>query len=163
MNGKHDLLAGRLRATGFAREQPRRPPHHKELPYRPQALVGQRILPPMQAAAVLASSIMRNTGLMGSIGAVRRKLRAVTAVVADSGATEPEKANAETLKARLEQRLSEAGAPAGDWTDNLFRLGRRAKEISESVSPELPKGDWTDHAHRLGKGVRRGYKKWLSQ
>jgi hypothetical protein len=84
-------------------------------------------------------------------------------VVEDSGATEHERANAEALKTRLEQRLREAGAPAGDWTDKAFRLGRWAKEMRKSASPASPKGDWTDHAHRLGKALRRGYKKWLSE
>src|SRR6516225_6491864 len=69
-------------------------------------------------AAVLGSPTMRISGLMGSVEAVRRKLRAVTSVVEDRSATEHEKANAAALKARLEQRLKDAGAPAGDWTDN---------------------------------------------
>jgi hypothetical protein len=98
----------------------------------------------------------------GSVEAVRRKLRAVTAMVKDAGATEPEKANAAALKARLEQRLREAGAPAGDWTDNVFRLGRRIKAIGKSTAPASPKGDWTDNALRLGKALRRSYKKWSS-
>jgi hypothetical protein len=53
------------------------------------------------------------TGLMGPMEAVRRKLRALAAVAGDAGATEHERATAKALKARLEQRLSEAGAPAG--------------------------------------------------
>ena len=101
------------------------------------------------------------SGLIGSVGAIRRKLRALSAVVEDTGATEHERANAAALKARLEQRLREAGSPAGDWTDNAFRLGRLAKQIRQSASPASPKGDWTDNAHRLGKAFRRGYKKWL--
>jgi predicted trehalose synthase len=101
-------------------------------------------------------------GFIGSVGALRRKLRALASVAEDAGATAPEKANAQALKKRLEQRLREAGAPAGDWTDNAFRLGRWAKEMRKSTSPAAPKGDWTDNAHRLGKAVRRGYKKWLS-
>jgi hypothetical protein len=105
---------------------------------------------------------MRINAIMGSIEAVRRKLRAVTAVAKDAGATKHEKANAAALKSLLEQRLREAGAPAGDWTDNIFRLGRRTKVLSQSVSPALPKGDWTDHALRLGKALRLGYKKWSS-
>ena len=79
---------------------------------------------------------MRIDGLIGSLEGVRRKLRAVGAVVEDRGATEHERANAEVLKARLEQRLREVGAPTGDWTDNAFRLG---------------------------KALRRGYKRWLSE
>jgi hypothetical protein len=106
---------------------------------------------------------MHISGLIGSVGAIRRKLRALTAVVEDTGATEHERANAAALKTRLEQRLREAGSPAGDWTDNAFRLGRWAKGIRKSASPDPPKGDWTDNAHRLGKAVRRGFKRWLSQ
>jgi hypothetical protein len=106
---------------------------------------------------------MHISGLIGSVGAIRRKLRALTAVVEDTGATEHERANAAALKTRLEQRLREAGSPAGDWTDNAFRLGRWAKEMRKFASPDSPKGDWTDNAHRLGKAVRRGYKRWLSE
>ena len=105
---------------------------------------------------------MRIDAVLGSIEAVRRKLRAVTAVAGDAGATEHEKANAAALKTRLEQQLREAGAPAGDWTDALFRLGRRTTVLSKSVSPASPKEDWTDHALWLGKTLRRGYKKWSS-
>jgi hypothetical protein len=104
---------------------------------------------------------MRVNGFIGPVEALRRKLRALTSVAEDAGATAPEKANAAALKKILEQRLREAGAPAGDWTDSAFRLGRWAKEMRKSASPAAPKGDWTDHAHRLGKAVRRGYKKWL--
>ena len=106
---------------------------------------------------------MHIIGLIGSIASVRRKLRAVAAVVADPAATEHEKANAQALKARLERRLREAGAPAGDWTDNAFRLGRWAKELRQSSSPTSPKEDWTDNAHRLGMALRRGYKRWSSE
>lgn len=105
---------------------------------------------------------MRIDAIMGSVEAVRRKLRAVTAVAEDAGATEHEKANAAALKTRLEQRLREAGAPVGDWTDVIFRLGRQTKVTRKSVSPASPKGDWTDHALRLGKALRLGYKKWSS-
>jgi len=106
---------------------------------------------------------MRIAGLIGSIGSVRRKLRAVAAVVADPGATEHERANAQALKARLERRLRDAGAPAGDWTDNSFRLGKWVKELRQSSSPASPKGDWTDNAYRLGKALRHGYKRSLSE
>jgi hypothetical protein len=102
-------------------------------------------------------------GLIGSVGSVRRKLRAVAAVIADPGATEHEKANAQALKARLERRLREAGAPAGDWSDSAFRLGRWANRLSKSSPPASINEDWTDNAHRLGKALRRGYKKWLSE
>jgi len=105
---------------------------------------------------------MHIVGLIGSVASVRRKLRAVAAIIADPAATEHERANARTLKARLEGRLREAGTPAGDWTDNAFRLGRWAKELRRSSSPASPKGDWTENAHRLGKALRQGYKRWLS-
>ena len=105
---------------------------------------------------------MQTNGLIGSVGALRRKLRGLAAVAKDPGATAPEKANAEVLKKRLEQRLRAAEAPAGDWTDNAFRLGRWVNEMRKSTAPTAANKDWTDHAHRLGKVVRRGYKKWLS-
>lgn len=94
--------------------------------------------------------------------ALRRKLRALTAVVGDAGATEHERASANALKERLSKRLREAGAPAGDWTDSIFRFGKLAKELKNPASPKSPKGDWTDSAFRLGNAVRRG-KKWLSE
>jgi hypothetical protein len=106
---------------------------------------------------------MHIIGLIGSVASVRRKLRAVAAIIADPAATEHEKANAQTLKARLERRLREAGSPAGDWTDTAFRLGKWAKELQQASSPAAPKGDWTDNAHRLGKALRRGYKRWSSE
>ena len=102
---------------------------------------------------------MSIVSVIGSVVNVRRKLRAVAAVIADPAATTHEKANAEALKQRLEHRLREAGVPAGDWTDNAFRLGRWAGQLKKSSSPASPKGDWTDTAHRLGKAMRRGYKR----
>ncbi len=99
----------------------------------------------------------------GSIEAVRRKLRGLKALTRDASATENEKANAEVLKARLEQQLKEAGAPEGDWSDVLFRLGQRVKEIRKSASSTSLKGDWGDGAYRLGKAVRRGFKWWGSK
>jgi hypothetical protein len=106
---------------------------------------------------------MRIGGLIWAAENVRRKLRAVSAVIADPAATAHEKANAEALKERLERRLREAGVPTGDWTDGVFRLGRWAGQLKNSSSPASPKGDWTDTAHRLGKAVRRGYKRWSSE
>jgi hypothetical protein len=105
---------------------------------------------------------MRANGVAGSVAALRRKLRAITSLAADSGATASERENAEAVKHRLEQRLREAEAPAGDWTDKAFRLGRWVREFRESAAPASTDGDWTDHARRLGKAVRRGYKKWSS-
>jgi len=107
--------------------------------------------------------MMRIIGLIGSVASVRRKLRALAAIIADPAATEHERANAQTLKARLERRLREAGAPEGDWTDNAFRLGKWAKEMRQGSAPTSPKGDWTDNAHRLGKALRRASKRWSSE
>ena len=89
-----------------------------------------------RSAVVLRLPMTHLTGLLGSVEALRRKLRALTAMAGDAGATEHERANAEALKSRLEQRLRDAGVPAGDWTDN---------------------------AYRLGKALRRGHKRWLSE
>ena len=105
---------------------------------------------------------MRTSGFIGSIGAIRRKLRALAAVIEDPSVTEHERANAAILKTRLEQRLKEAGVPTGDWTDIAFRLGRWAKETSGFSGLDSPKGDWTQNAFRLGKTLRRSYKKWSS-
>jgi hypothetical protein len=102
-------------------------------------------------------------GFIGSVMNVRRKLRAVAAVIADPAATAHEKANAAALKGRLERRLREAGVPAGDWTDTAFRLGKWAGQLKNSSSPTSPKGDWSDNAHRLGKALRQGYKRWSSK
>jgi hypothetical protein len=98
----------------------------------------------------------------GPLAAVRRKLRALGAVARDAGATAAERTNAASLKHRLQQRLDDAGAPKGDWTDGAFRLGKSVKELRRAVTPAAPKGDWTDHARGLGKAVRRGYKRLLS-
>jgi hypothetical protein len=103
--------------------------------------------------------MMRINSLMGSVEGLRRKLRALAVMAEDPGATEHERANAEALKARLEHRLKQAGSPAGDWTDYVFRLGRRAKGLQNAVSPASSKGDWTDNALRLGKALRRSYKR----
>ena len=104
---------------------------------------------------------MRAGRFIGSVADIRRKLRALAALAENPGATEHERTNAAALQGRLRQQLKEAGEPAGDWTDNAFRLGRRVRELTNAVSPASPKGDWTDNAFRLGKALRRGYKKWL--
>jgi hypothetical protein len=88
--------------------------------------------------------------------AIRRKLRALAAVLRDRAATESEKSNAEEIKARLEKRLAEEAVSEGQWTDVMFRLGQEVKEI-RSREPSR-KGDWTDHAFRLGR-MLRGFKR----
>jgi hypothetical protein len=104
---------------------------------------------------------VRAGSFIGSVADIRRKLRALSALAQNAGATEHERANAAALKERLQQRLKEAGEPAGDWTDTAFRFGRKIKELSKATLPGSPKGDWTDTAFRLGKALRRGYKKCL--
>jgi hypothetical protein len=88
--------------------------------------------------------------------AIRRKLRALTAVLLDPAATEPERANAQGLKVRLEKQLSQEATPEGKWPSIMFRLGRQVKEVTSQPSP---KGDWTDHAFRLGRMLRKGFKR----
>jgi hypothetical protein len=104
--------------------------------------------------------------------AIHRKLRGLAAVFSDPAATEHEKANAERLKARLEEQLpqeptpTEAAptetapsepTPGAAWTNIMFRLGRGVREMKSP--PPSPKGDWTDHAFRLGRMLRRGFKR----
>jgi hypothetical protein len=88
--------------------------------------------------------------------AIRRKLRALTAMLLDPAATESERANAEGLKVRPEKQLAEEAKPEEKWTDIMFRLGRGVKEIRSQPSR---KGDWTDHAFRLGRMLRKGFKR----
>jgi len=106
---------------------------------------------------------MRANGVVGSVAALRRKLRGIASLAVDSGATASERENAQAVKKRLEQKLAETEAPAADWTDQAFRLGRWVREFGKSAAPASTHGDWTDHARRLGKAVRRGYKKWSSE
>jgi len=74
---------------------------------------------------------MQVNRFIGSVAALRRKLRALASVAENAGATAPERANAETLKKRLEEKLRAAGAPTGDWTDNAFRLGRMFRGLKK--------------------------------
>ena len=92
-----------------------------------------------------------------SAEAIHRKLQAIAAVLADPAATEHEKANAVSLKTRLERRLGQKDDSAGASTHILFRLGRAVREVRRP--PSAPKGDWTDHAFRLGRMFRKGFKK----
>ena len=91
-----------------------------------------------------------------SAAATYRKLRSLTAVVLDPAATEPERANAERLKARLENQLEHGATSEARWTGVMFRLGRGVKEITSAASS---KSDFTDRAFRLGKMLRKGFKK----
>jgi hypothetical protein len=99
-----------------------------------------------------------------SAEAIRRKLRALGAVLLDPAATENERANAQALKLRLQKQLGQAGAAPdeGVFAGMLFRLGRgvrQVKELKQTTAPPAPKGDWTDNAFRLGKLFRKGLKK----
>ena len=106
---------------------------------------------------------MRAHGIVGSVAALRRKLRAITSLAEDASTTASERENAEAARKRLEQKLRETEAPVADWTDKAFRLGQWVKEVQKSTSLTTKEGDWTDHARRLGKAVRWGYKKWSSK
>ncbi|MGH7032850.1 MAG: hypothetical protein ACREFL_03885 [Stellaceae bacterium] len=97
---------------------------------------------------------------MKPVDATHRKLRGVVAMLMDSGATEHERENAAMLKARLEKRLEQQGAPNGDWTDIVFRLGRKVHEIKKSASPLSAAGDSTKIAVRFGRAVGQGLRKW---
>ena len=103
---------------------------------------------------------MQEEGLGRSLAALRRKLRALAAVARDPGATPPERANAAALRQRIEQQLRRAGVPEGDWSDQIFRLGRWAKRATAARVPD--EAAVTDTARRLGKAFGRGYKKWFS-
>jgi hypothetical protein len=92
-----------------------------------------------------------------SAQAIQRKLRALASVLLDPAATEHEKANAGSLKTRLEKQLGQKSGSAETSADVLFRLGRAVRDIRQA--PPAPKGDWTDHAFRLGRLFRNGLKK----
>jgi hypothetical protein len=106
---------------------------------------------------------MRISNNARAAAALHRKLRALAAIFSDPAATESEKSNAERLKVRLEDQLSQEATapnreapPEGAWPSLMFRLGQGVKEIT---SAPAPKGDWTDHAFRLGRMFRKGLKK----
>ena len=99
--------------------------------------------------------------------AIHRKLRGLAAVFSNPAATEHEKANAERLKARLEEQLPQEPTasdpapsetiPSAAWTNIMFRLGQGVREMTSPAAS--PKRDWTDHAFRLGRMLRRGLKR----
>jgi hypothetical protein len=87
---------------------------------------------------------MHNTNeLLGSVEDLHRKLRAIAAVAEDPDATEHERATAQEAAARLKRQLRDAGAPAEEWTDNLFRLCKWTKRFRKSASPASLKQDRT--------------------
>jgi hypothetical protein len=91
-----------------------------------------------------------------SAAAIHRKLRAIAAVLSDRASTEHERANAQVIKQRLEEKLKTEAAPESAWTGLMFRLGRGVREITSAPSP---KGNWTDHAFRVGRMLRGQSKK----
>jgi len=94
-----------------------------------------------------------------SAEAIARKLRAISAVLADPAATEHERANARALKLRLEQQQKAQPPPKQPSSEIMFRLGRAIRELKQSTAAPNPKGDWTDHAFRLGRMFRNGLRK----
>ena len=94
-----------------------------------------------------------------SAEAIERKLRAISAVLADPAATAHERANAKALKLRLERQLRAHASQMQERTDVMFRFGRAIRAIKQSTSAPAPKGDWTDHAFRLGRMLRNGLRK----
>ena len=87
--------------------------------------------------------------------AIHRQLRAIAAVLRDPAATEHEKANAASLKQRLEKKLRPELRPETAWTVLMFRLGRTVKTMRQSSSSSSPKNDWEDRAFRLGRALRQ--------
>ena len=78
---------------------------------------------------------MRISGLRGSVEALRRKLRAVTSVVEDRGATEYEKANAAALKSASRtaaQRCRGARGGLDGQRLSARQVGKGNEEISIS-------------------------------
>jgi hypothetical protein len=91
---------------------------------------------------------------------VRRKLRALVAVMQDSGATEAERDNARRLKAGLKAKLEQHGTPEGDWSDTVFRFGRALRRIKTATAPppSLDTGA-AKVGFRLGRALRQVTKK----
>jgi hypothetical protein len=91
---------------------------------------------------------------------VRRKLRALVAVIHDEGATEAERATARRLRAGLKAKLVQQGVPEGDWSDKLFRAGRALRNAKTATAPpESVKGSGAKAAFRLGRALRNATKK----
>lgn len=91
---------------------------------------------------------------------VRRKLRALVAVVRDAGATEAERATAGRLSAGLKAKLEEEGVPQGDWSDAVFRFGRSLRNAKAATRPPASlEGGAARAAFRLGRALRGATKK----
>jgi hypothetical protein len=116
----------------------------------------------MRANIYVTVSLSRLENAMKPVEAIHRKLRSLGAVLKDTAATEHERANAEALKRRLENKLIEEGVPKGDWTDVLFRLGRTVQEIKKATSPPPSISGTSKIAFRFGRTLGKGLKKWRS-
>jgi hypothetical protein len=90
---------------------------------------------------------------------VRRKLRALVAVIHDEGATEAERATARQLRAGLKEKLVQQGVPEGDWSDTLFRFGRAVRNAKTATAPPASiEGGAAKAAFRLGRALRQATK-----
>jgi hypothetical protein len=98
---------------------------------------------------------------MKPVEAIHRKLRSLRRVLKDAAVTEHERSNAEVLRTRLEKKLIEH-VPNGDWTDVVFRLGRKVREIKKATSPPPSISGTSKIAFRLGRSLGEGLKKWRS-
>ena len=95
-----------------------------------------------------------------TVEAARRKLRALLAVIDDKAATEEERATARRLVARFKAKLQEEGAPAGDWSDAVFRFGRAVRRAKQATAPPPAiESNSARLAFRLGRALRRATKK----
>ena len=92
--------------------------------------------------------------------ALRRKLRALVAVMKDTGATAAERENARSLKAGLKAKLQQEGVPEGDWSDAVFRVGRALRNVKTSTAPPPAMSNSTAKVgFRLGRALRQVTKK----
>ncbi len=87
---------------------------------------------------------------------LRRKLRALVAVMKDAGATAPERENARRLRAGLKAKLKQEGVPEGDWSDAVFRFGRTLRNAKTSTAPPPTMSNGTAKVgFRLGRALRQ--------
>jgi hypothetical protein len=91
---------------------------------------------------------------------IRRKLRALVAIIDDESATEAERAAARRLRSGLKAKLAREGVPEGDWSDAVFRFGRSLRRAKAATAPPPSiKGGAAKAAFRLGRALRRATKK----
>lgn len=87
---------------------------------------------------------------------VRRKLRALVAIIHDEGATDAERATARRLKTGLTAKLVRDGVPQGDWSDAVFRFGRSLRRAKAATAPPPSiKGGAAKAGFRLGRALRQ--------